>query len=618
MLLHRHAATRRLESDRSCSALRASTSLLALFSSGTMAGPPNAELLEFHDLVVGLVHVKPGVVPTPEDKSLFLRTLEFVRGARTAEVKMEAADKVARWFACFPEAGEQAFDVVIDLLEDPSVPVRLRAISRLPLLAHGSAGHNFSWKIGDLLTQLLGDAEGEEVEAVEGALKEVLRSGDAPEVLKGMVDCVVGREKGRRVGLKFLAEKVVPAGLLPAQHAGYLGQLLRGALEAGGAGEEFELYASLLGKLEGGDGMGDLYLTEAKKRAEGLDPADAEKVSSLISLARPVVPLAKRGAAAPAGKMAALLLPLFDSERYGKLASKHQTGLPRLTADLVEAGGATSLDGAPKAWETASALFKVGTSRGADRSAESDPVIQHLASPESPDLARIEPAAFLLLRASAKAPKSALSDDQELSSRIRHVYQAAQDQAAELRARKAAVVPGPGAGEILAKLDKQLAAADNAFALVKELLKPFGTRGMVAVKFSWRPPAPPEPPKPAEKRKAEEPTVPAKKPATGDGKAGKPQAAPGQKGQPAQGAKGGQQQGAKGGQQQGAKGGQQQGQRGQQGAKPQQQAGKGPQQQAKGGQKGQPGPQNRPKQNGAANANGAAGGAQGGPKRAKQ
>lgn len=61
----------------------------------------------------------------------------------------------------------------IDLLEDADA-VRRKALVGLPQLSHGGR----AWKIGDLLTQLLGDAEGDEKAEVSAALVEVLKGKD--------------------------------------------------------------------------------------------------------------------------------------------------------------------------------------------------------------------------------------------------------------------------------------------------------------------------------------------------------------------------------------------------------------------------------------------------------
>ena len=97
--------------------------------------------------------------------------LQGVQGDRNT--KKLASQFIARFFAKFPNLGNDALDAILDLCEDEDIDIRKQAIKDLPILCRDMK--EFLPKIADVLSQLLQTEDKSEIVVVQNSLMSLFR-----------------------------------------------------------------------------------------------------------------------------------------------------------------------------------------------------------------------------------------------------------------------------------------------------------------------------------------------------------------------------------------------------------------------------------------------------------
>lgn len=129
------------------------------------------------------------------------------------QLRVLAANEIAKYFKFFPELHERAIDAMLDLCEDDDELIRKNAMSVLPLVTKSVA--KFAPRIADVLCQLLQSEDDLELETVRKALLSCfsMHPSDSTEALLNQI--MNGVESVRIPSITFLSTNLQADSLPP-------------------------------------------------------------------------------------------------------------------------------------------------------------------------------------------------------------------------------------------------------------------------------------------------------------------------------------------------------------------------------------------------------------------
>ncbi|CAG8442736.1 6540_t:CDS:10 [Ambispora leptoticha] len=398
--------------------------------------------------------------------------------------KRLSARLIPTFFKHFPEYYETAIDALFDLCEDTDLNVRLEVIKAMPNVVKQLK--NYSERIADALLQLLQNESAQEIAAVKKALETVIRSDPQRAIRVIFAQTMNGSIEARNRTIKFLAHELNQFKGELFEQDKELEQIFADELKKAlrpAEGPEFEIFFKMLITLpmfENNQKNNEnllqelfIYVTEDGK----FDLSDEKKVQKLFSCGKAASQILLQKGVSSTSFLIFLSENVLPVDIFSKFNEKQQRTILRFLAECAAAkpDEAKLKDVVPLVKQLLCNEVPQATT---DASAK----------PPALDLSRVEYIIYALYNFDAKV--SGLTDNDEVSSRLRHVYMETQKTLSSIKLGlidlEKRSPKDPETLERIKKCKNGQAMTENIFSMVKELLKPSKFRTYPKITLSWQ------------------------------------------------------------------------------------------------------------------------------------
>ncbi|CAG8437138.1 10658_t:CDS:10 [Ambispora gerdemannii] len=397
--------------------------------------------------------------------------------------KRLSARLIPTFFKHFPEYYETAIDALFDLCEDTDLNVRLEVIKAMPNVVKQLK--NYSERIADALLQLLQNESAQEIAAVKKALETVIRSDPQRAIRVIFAQTMNGSVEARNRTIKFLAHDLNQFKGDLFEQDKELEQIFANELKKAlrpAEVPEFETFFKMLISLpmfENNQKNNENLLQELfiSVTEDGkFDLSDEKKVQKLFSCGKAASQILLKGV--PSTSFLIFLSEnVLPVDIFSKFNEKQQRTILRFLAECAAAkpDEAKLKDVVPLVKQL---LYNEVPQATTDASAK----------PPALDLSRVEYIIYALYNFDAKVPD--LIDNDEVSSRLRHVYMETQKTLSSIKLGlidlEKRSPKDPETLERIKKCKNGQAMTENIFSMVKELLKPSKFRTYPKIILSWQ------------------------------------------------------------------------------------------------------------------------------------